>query len=80
MPTIRTPESAEYAEPDPAELVRVLRVDDWGHEVLSRSGYRIKAIEEDETVFEPRQAGVHRYPPVRVQFSPEDSPPDSIDT
>lgn len=67
-------ETVNYIEPDPDSLVGILRADEWGREVLQKVGFRIKIIEVDEIIFEPRQTGVHRYPPVivEVERAPEE--------
>jgi hypothetical protein len=62
------PSTAEYQEPNPYLLKRVLLTDYLGREALYDSGYRINSIGGDEVVFEPCQEGVKKYPPVQVNL------------
>lgn len=59
---------AEYQEPNSFLLSRVLLTDLLGREALYDSGYRINSIDGDKIVFEPRQEGVKKYPPVQVNL------------
>lgn len=60
--------TAEYQEPDPSQLRRVLLIDHIGRQIMLGQ-FRMKMISGDEVIFEPRQdqEGVKRYPPVQVQ-------------
>jgi hypothetical protein len=66
--------AAQYMEPEPTDLkeIRFLRLPIIGRrqrrklETMLNEGYKLRAINVGRIMLEPKQPGVHRYPPVQV--------------